>query len=119
MFNVRSTMRYTDCSALVVSIPYRAASPTLSDRFMPRVCLYDPPTGASVEDWPEASIQPQIAVEGKVYHRYRLSLLSSARMVDEATVYTTGPLTPADEFRVFRALFPNRGGVFQIEKYPD
>jgi hypothetical protein len=119
MFNGRSTMRYTDCSALVVSIPYRGASPTLSDRFMPRVCLYVPPTGASVEDWPEASIQPRIAVEGKVYHRYRLSLLSSARMVDEATVYATGPLTPADEFRVFRALFPNRGGVFQIEKYPD
>lgn len=120
MFRVRSTMRYTDCSALVVSIPYRAAPRRLSPTvLMPRVCLYDPPTGASVEDWPEASLQPRIAVEGKVYHRYRLSLLSSARMVDEATVYTTGPLTPADEFRVFRALFPNRGGVFQIEKYPD
>jgi hypothetical protein len=83
---------------------------------MPRICLFDRQTGVSVEDWPDDALHPRVDFEGKVYHRYRLSLLSSARMVDEATVYATVPLTPADEFWVFRALFPNRGGVFQIEK---
>lgn len=84
-----------------------------------RVCLFDRPTGVSLEEWPDDSLRVHIAYGGKVYHRYRLSLLSSARKVDEAAVYTTGPLTPADEFLVFRALFPNRGGVFQIEKLTD
>ena len=83
---------------------------------MPRVCLFDRQTGVSVENWADEALQPRVNHEGKVYHRYRLSLLSSARMVDEAVVYATVPLTPADEFSVFRALFPNRGGVFQIER---
>jgi hypothetical protein len=33
-------------------------------------------------------------------------------MMDEALVYSTHPLTTADAF----AVFPKRGGVFQIEK---
>jgi len=84
---------------------------------MPRVCFFDRPTGVLVEDWPDDALRAQIAHAGKVYHRYRLSLLSSsARMVDETTVYASAPLTAADEFIVFRALFPNRAGVFQIEE---
>lgn len=83
---------------------------------MPRVCLFDRQTGVSVEHWPDEAVPPHADHEGRVYHRYRLSLLSSARMVDEALVFSTVPLTAADEFSVFRALFPNRGGVFQIEK---
>lgn len=86
---------------------------------MSRVCLFDRPSGPSVEEWPDDALRPRVAYGGKVYHRYRLSLLSSARMVAEATVYTTAALTPADEFVVFRALFPNRAGVFQLEKLTD
>jgi hypothetical protein len=83
---------------------------------MPRVCLFDRPSGVSVEEWPDDALRPRVAYGGKVYHRYRLSLLSSARKVAEAMVYTTAPMTPADEFVVFRALFPDRPGVFQIDK---
>jgi hypothetical protein len=83
---------------------------------MPRVCLFDRQTGVSVEDWPDEAMAARADHQGRVYHRYRLSVLSSARKVGEALVYSTVPLTTADEFSVFRALFPNRGGVFQIEK---
>lgn len=86
---------------------------------MPRVCLFDRPNGVSVEDWPDDALRASVAYAGKVYHRYRLSLLSSAPMADETTVYTTAPLSAADEFVVFRALFPNRAGVFQIEKFAE
>jgi hypothetical protein len=87
---------------------------------MPRVCLFDRPTGVHVEDWPDDALRARIARAGKVYHRYRLSLLSSsARMVDETTVYATAPLAPSDEFIIFRALFPNRAGVFQIEEFAE
>src|SRR5262245_42539004 len=112
--------RYADCRTFIVF----PSSSTRHVRLyhplsMPRVCLFDRPTGVSVEEWPDDALRPRIAYAGKVYHRYRLSLRSSARMVAEAMVYTTAPLTPADEFVVFRALFPNRGGVFQIEKFTD
>jgi hypothetical protein len=86
---------------------------------MSRVCLFDPPTGPSIEEWPDSALESRVARAGKVYHRYRLSLLSSARKIDEATVDATAPLTPTDEFLVFRALFPNRGGVFQIEQFAE
>jgi hypothetical protein len=109
---------------IAAPLPVSALAPLLDRHVrrkthMSRVCLFDRLTGASVEDWPDDALAARVAHAGKIYHRYRLSLLSSARMVDEATVYTTGPLTPADEFVVFRALFPNRGGVFQIEKSSD
>lgn len=86
---------------------------------MPRVCLFDRANGVSVEDWSDDALRPCVAYAGKVYHRYRLSLLSSTSMADETTVYASAPLTAADEFLVFRALFPNRAGVFQIEKFAE
>jgi hypothetical protein len=72
--------------------------------------------GCLRRDWPDEAMAARADHQGRVYHRYRLSVLSSARKVGEALVYSTVPLTTADEFSVFRALFPNRGGVFQIEK---
>lgn len=86
---------------------------------MARVCLFDPSSGPIIEDWPDETIASRFAEPNTVYHCYRVSLLSATRIVDEAIVAATGPLTPAEEFVVFRTLFPDRGGVFQIEKFPD
>lgn len=82
---------------------------------MTRVCLFDRRLGASIDEWPESAILPRVTRDGTVYRRHLLSVLFSPKASHEAIVYTDCALTPAEEFTVFEALFPNRGGAFQID----
>ncbi len=82
---------------------------------MTRICLFDRRFGASVDEWPESAILPRVTRDGTVYRRHLLSVLFSPQAAYEAFVYADCTLTPAEEFKVFEALFPNRGGAFQID----
>ena len=83
---------------------------------MTRVCVFNRHSGASIDDWPDADLLPRVTRDGSVYRRHLVSVLSSARTVHEAFFYADCNLTPAEEFVVFETLFPNRGGVFQIDR---
>ena len=86
---------------------------------MTRVCVFDRRSGARIDDLPESALLPRITRDGSEYRRHCLAVLSEAKTIHEAVVYSEVSLTPVEEFIVFETLFPNRGGVFQIEPVAD
>lgn len=83
---------------------------------MTKICLFDRKAGASILELPEATIdRPEIEHDGTVYRRHVMSAFVVENRLDESFVYADCTLTLDDEFKVFETLYPNRGGVFQID----
>lgn len=79
-----------------------------------RVCFFDIQDGASIRELPRDALSPEMVHAGRRYLRYRLSLLAAGREVLEAYVYCDSTPAAPDEHVIFRTLFPDRGGVFEL-----